>query len=252
MLLSLISGAALSLAAGQTPDTAPVIQEMNRRSDSLSRLDPAREVERAIARGDWRFVGVAGYAVVAPGVAFADPRYPKDLREIRVIEGTSDFVIGQAGERLNKVAAEYAEQYNRLLLKRLRGQATGRFPPSSRLAVDDRAVFAVLGAVFIAAGLPLSLRRVRPNGWYGVRTPATLADDQVWYEANAIGGRDIIALGALLLLLVLVLPSIVQLSHEGYRYVYIAVLLAGTLGSAVRCWRKANRLLRDRRSGGRG
>jgi len=39
-------------------------------------------------------------------------------------------------------------------------------------------------------------RRVRPNAWYGLRTPATLRDERVWYEANAHGGRDFVILGA--------------------------------------------------------
>ena len=122
LLLGLVLGPIVSSATGQTADTPAVLQKLNGRSDSLLQLDPARELERAIAGGDWRFVGVAGYVVIAPGVAFSDSLYPKDLKEIRVIEGTSDFVIGEAGERLNRVAAQYAEQYNRLLLKRLRRQ----------------------------------------------------------------------------------------------------------------------------------
>lgn len=56
--------------------------------------------------------------------------------------------------------------------------------------------FLVIGLVGVGFGLPLVGRRVPPNRWYGVRTPKTLADPAVWYDANAIGGRDLALAGA--------------------------------------------------------
>jgi hypothetical protein len=47
---------------------------------------------------------------------------------------------------------------------------------------------------FIALAVPLYRGRVPRNSVYGVRVPATLADDRVWYPINARGGRDLIAL----------------------------------------------------------
>jgi hypothetical protein len=111
-----------SSASAQSPgsDEVPFDAELNRRSDSLSLLDAATELKAAITKNDWRFVGVTGYVVVAPGVDFNDPLYPKNPRDMRIIEGTSDSQVGEAGKRFNMVAAAYAERYNRLLLKRLR------------------------------------------------------------------------------------------------------------------------------------
>lgn len=51
-----------------------------------------------------------------------------------------------------------------------------------------RTVFPVLDLLLIAL----------PNRWYGLRLPATFADEQVWYDANAVGGRDMMLLGAVL------------------------------------------------------
>jgi len=112
----------------------------------------------------------------------------------------------------------------------------------------DQMIFAALGTLFIGLGLPLALRRVGPNGWYGLRTPATMANEEVWYEANAISGRDFVALGSGLLVLVIVLPQVLHLSGGGYASVYTAVALIGSLGIAARGWRKANGLLRERRA----
>ena len=113
--------------------------------------------------------------------------------------------------------------------------------------MNEQILFTAVGALFIGLGLPLALRRVGPNGLYGLRTPATFANREVWYEANAITGRDCIALGTLLLVLVFVLPSVAPLSHRDYAQLYTAFILVGVLGIGVRGWRKANHLLRMRR-----
>jgi hypothetical protein len=84
------------------------------------------ELKAAIARGDGRFLGVTDYVVVAPGVDFSDPMYPKHPEGMRIIEGTSDTPEGEAGKRFNIVAGAYAERYNRLLLERLRTLRTRR------------------------------------------------------------------------------------------------------------------------------
>jgi uncharacterized membrane protein len=55
------------------------------------------------------------------------------------------------------------------------------------------------GVVMIALGLPLYLRRVPPNPFYGIRLRSTRGDDRVWYEINARAGRDMMVLGAVYL-----------------------------------------------------
>jgi uncharacterized membrane protein len=116
------------------------------------------------------------------------------------------------------------------------------------LVNHDQIIFAGVGAVLVALGLPLAQRRVRPNFWYGLRIPATLADEHAWYEANAVTGRDTIVVGALLVLVVLALPHLLRLPPPVYALVYAAVLLVGTLVSMIRGGRLANRV-RDERGG---
>jgi len=116
----------------------------------------------------------------------------------------------------------------------------------------DQTIFAGVGTLLILLGFPLALRRVRPNGLYGLRTPATFAHEQVWYDANAVSGRDLVALGSVLIVLSFGLPHVLRLPGRGYTYVYTAVALAGTLAIAVRGWRKANRLWQERRLPGGG
>ena len=49
--------------------------------------------------------------------------------------------------------------------------------------------FALLGVAEVAAGLPLMLRLVKPNPFFGLHLSATRADETVWYDANAGTGR---------------------------------------------------------------
>jgi uncharacterized membrane protein len=49
-----------------------------------------------------------------------------------------------------------------------------------------------LDLLMVVLAIPLILRKVRRNVLYGFRTCATLADDFVWYEANAYFGRGLL------------------------------------------------------------
>jgi uncharacterized membrane protein len=51
------------------------------------------------------------------------------------------------------------------------------------------------GLLLIALAQPLIEGKVKPNGWYGVRTPKTLSNEDVWYKANAYGGRVLRVMG---------------------------------------------------------
>lgn len=46
-----------------------------------------------------------------------------------------------------------------------------------------------LYAVLVLAAVPLILRWVPPNRWYGFRLPGARLDPQLWYEVNAVGGK---------------------------------------------------------------
>jgi hypothetical protein len=110
-------------------------------------------------------------------------------------------------------------------------------------------LFPAVGVLLVLLGWPLAARRIGPNPWYGLRVPATFADREVWYAANALAGRDLMALGVVLTLVALLLPS-VGLPEAAYGGVCAAVLGAGALVMTVRGWRTANRLRRERQEGG--
>ena len=129
----------------------------------------------------------------------------------------------------------------------LTGKLLGRLPPSAMSKTS--LLFAAVGLLLAALAVPLLRRRIRPNGWYGLRTPATLADEAVWYEANARSGRDLVLLGLFLLSLALLLPVVPTLPPSAHRGVLTAVLIGGVLLAGLVGWRRADRLLAERRGG---
>ena len=112
-------------------------------------------------------------------------------------------------------------------------------------------VFAAIGVLLVALGLPLSRHRVRRNYWFGLRVPSTLADEEVWYAANAATGRELSMLGAAIVVVSLVVgPSLV--GSEDVSAAILGVFAgAGAVCVSLIGWRRANRMLRSKREQGR-
>jgi len=109
-------------------------------------------------------------------------------------------------------------------------------------------LFPVVGVLLAVLGWPLAARRVGPNRWYGLRVPATFADRQVWFDANALTGRDMIGLGVAVAAVSLLLPRIARLPEPVYSGICAGVLGVGAVVLTVRGWREANRLQQARRN----
>jgi len=56
----------------------------------------------------------------------------------------------------------------------------------------------VIGLVVIGVSIPLVLKWVPKNRWYGVRLKKSLKSDENWYAINSYGGKWMIAVGAVL------------------------------------------------------
>jgi len=104
--------------------------------------------------------------------------------------------------------------------------------------------FCITRLVLAILGVPLARRRVPRNYLYGVRTPKTLDDEYVWYQANARAGLDLIALGTAMIFVQLVLHYL-HLSESGAAFISVSTLLAGTSLVCVRSYRLANRLSQE-------
>jgi uncharacterized membrane protein len=69
-------------------------------------------------------------------------------------------------------------------------------------------ILLVSALLLIALAIPLWMRRVPPNRFYGVRTRATLADEGRWYEVNARCGQDLLVSGVLFLIGIFVIDAV--------------------------------------------
>lgn len=87
----------------------------------------------------------------------------------------------------------------------------------------NTALFGIFGLLFI--GLGNYLPRVRPNFTFGIRTPWTLASEEVWRRTHRASGPVLIAAGIATLIAALFATTL----HE----VAFAVMLVSILGATV-------------------
>ena len=110
-------------------------------------------------------------------------------------------------------------------------------------------LFTLVGLLLAGVSVPLMRRRVPPQRGYGLRVPATFADEWVWYEANARSGRDFLVFGLAFAALAAALPLFAEIDDSAYTLAMTAVLVAGVSAVAVVGTLRANRLLRQRNAG---
>jgi uncharacterized membrane protein len=111
-------------------------------------------------------------------------------------------------------------------------------PASSALALS--------GLLLVAAGFPLMRRRVPPNRWYGIRLPATLADERIWYSVNERSGRDVLTLGATITVFALGAPRLLPRWSPEFHVLLVAfVLIVGLAAVTGRAIRHVKHLRRD-------
>jgi hypothetical protein len=81
----------------------------------------------------------------------------------------------------------------------------------------------------MSIALGFGMQRIRPNRFYGIRTPATYADRRVWRDTNRQAGKGLMALGVGVALFSLALVPL-----PGDRWpLALAALFLSTLGWAI-------------------
>ena len=110
------------------------------------------------------------------------------------------------------------------------------------MAVDTFSLSIVVGAAVVTGliAVPLALRKVPRNRLYGIRTRRTLADDAVWYETNAYGGRCLLVASAVTLVAVAVLYAM-PVPASVRTPVSLAALVVPSLVAAILAVRHAGR-----------
>ena len=90
------------------------------------------------------------------------------------------------------------------------------------------------GFLLAALALPMVRRQIKPNGLYGFRNRATMADPEKWYKVNEYAGRRLLTAGigiALAALFIYMWPGL-DLTIESYALAVTGVV-AGLLLWAI-------------------
>jgi uncharacterized membrane protein len=93
--------------------------------------------------------------------------------------------------------------------------------------------------------LPLVLRKIPRNGFYGYRTRATLGSDFVWYEANAYFGRWSLIASAVACVAAVFLSQPGVLEPGTYLKASVALLVAPVLVVTLFTSRYVRRLVME-------
>jgi uncharacterized membrane protein len=81
--------------------------------------------------------------------------------------------------------------------------------------------------------VPLALQKIKPNGWYGFRTPKTLSDENIWYEANRVAGIDLSLAGLLTIFTSIALFLFSGFLTEKQVIITLVIVTIGSLWVAV-------------------
>jgi len=104
-------------------------------------------------------------------------------------------------------------------------------------------ICAATGLMLIALCLPMALQKIKPNGWYGFRTPKTLSNEKIWYEANCIAGIDLSLAGVLTVFTAIALfPLSVFLSAKQTIIVMVVVTIGSLWGAVIHSFIALRRL----------
>ena len=97
-----------------------------------------------------------------------------------------------------------------------------------------------IGPVLVVLSIPLILRWIPQNHFFGLRIPATCHNKSVWYDANALCGRHLLLLGLLMVILEFLLPRSMRTP------VLATIGWIGFFAIVAADWRTANRWRRER------
>ncbi len=101
------------------------------------------------------------------------------------------------------------------------------------------------GLLFMLLSRPMIKRRVKPNRWYGFRTPKTLSSPAIWYPANEFSGRRLFSTGVIVTVCSLLLAPLVHSGAKGigiYGALMVVIMLVSLFSGIIASFRFLKRL----------
>ena len=91
-----------------------------------------------------------------------------------------------------------------------------------------------VGGLLLLLAQPLIDRKVKPNGFYGVRTPKTLSSEDIWYKANEYGGRTLRVMGLATAVAAIALTPLNLIDTGVYALGCVIVMFVAAIWMAVK------------------
>ena len=101
------------------------------------------------------------------------------------------------------------------------------------------------GLLFMLISRPLIKRRVKPNHFYGFRTPKTLSSPAIWYPANEFSGRRLFSTGLIVSVSSLLLGPLTLFGKTGisiYTTAMVVIMLVSLFSGVIASFRYLKRL----------
>ncbi len=104
-------------------------------------------------------------------------------------------------------------------------------------------LFAGVGVLFILLSIPLILKKIPPNYFYGVRTRRTLSDENLWYVVNHHFGKSFLIGGVCIFVAASALAAAGSKLDPAIIALILILVTIGSLAFAILRCRKTCRLL---------
>lgn len=88
-------------------------------------------------------------------------------------------------------------------------------------------MYVAFGLMLVLAAVPFVACKVKPNPFYGYRTPRTMADESLWYDANCYAARWFAAVGVLVIVTALGVGTLTALPTRVYAETISLLMLLG-------------------------
>lgn len=98
-------------------------------------------------------------------------------------------------------------------------------------------MYLVGGVGLTLIALPLALRKIKPNPYYGFRVQTTLEDPEIWYAVNEHFGRRLILVGVIEALASIALYLIPNLSLDAYALSVLGVFVIVFSAALAQSWK---------------
>jgi uncharacterized membrane protein len=104
---------------------------------------------------------------------------------------------------------------------------------------------AAVDLLIALVSIPLIFRRIPRNAAYGVRTPATLSSDEIWYPANEYGGKALLLSSLLGVVGIVIVVNVDGITPERILFWSLVCMAGPPLVAAVFILRYVRKLVRE-------